>query len=293
MRKAKYDLDEAQVKPYFELNNVLQNGVFYAANQLYGITFKERKDIPVYQPDVRVFEVFDADGKPLALWYCDYFKRDNKNGGAWMNKFVDQSKLLGTLPVVYNVANFTKPAPGEPALISFRRRDHHVPRIRPRPARHVRRHRVSDAFRHRRGARLRRVPVAVQRALGELSGGVRALREALQDRRADARGARRQDQEGRDVQSGLRAHRGAGRRGTRHAVAHASGRARRCRIRMRSKQQALEKTKLSLSYVPPRYRSSYFPAHLGQRLRGRLLRLSVERDAGRRCLSSGSRITAA
>ncbi len=119
VRKARYDLDEAQVKPYFELNNVLQNGVFYAANQLYGLTFKERKDIPVYNPDVRVFEVFDANGKPLALFYCDYFKRDNKNGGAWMDVFMGQSKLLGTLPVVYNVANFTKPAAGEPALISF------------------------------------------------------------------------------------------------------------------------------------------------------------------------------
>jgi peptidyl-dipeptidase Dcp len=119
VRKAKYDLDESQVRPYFEVNNVLENGVFYAANQLYGITFKERKDIPVYQPDVRVFEVFEANGKLLALWYCDYFKRDNKAGGAWMSNFVQQSKLLGTLPVIYNVANFTKPAPGQPALISF------------------------------------------------------------------------------------------------------------------------------------------------------------------------------
>jgi len=119
VRKARYDLDESKVKPYFELNNVLENGVFYAANQLYGLTFKERKDIPVYQPDVRVFEVFDANGKPLALFYGDYFKRDNKNGGAWMSSFVGQSKLLGTLPVVYNVCNFTKPASGEPALISF------------------------------------------------------------------------------------------------------------------------------------------------------------------------------
>ena len=120
VRKAKFDLDESQIKPYFELNNVLENGVFYAANQLYGITFKERKDIPVYQSDVRVFEVTDADGKPLALWYCDYFKRDNKNGGAWMDSLVGQSKLLGTLPVVFNVANFAKPAPGEPALLNFR-----------------------------------------------------------------------------------------------------------------------------------------------------------------------------
>jgi peptidyl-dipeptidase Dcp len=120
VRKAKYDLDEAQTRPYFELDNVLENGVFYAAHQLYGISFKERKDIPVYHPDVRVFEVTDADGKPLALWYCDYYKRDNKNGGAWMSEFVGQSKLLGTLPVIYNVANLPKPAPGEPALISFR-----------------------------------------------------------------------------------------------------------------------------------------------------------------------------
>ena len=82
-------------------------------------TFKERKDIPVYQPDVRVFEVFDKDGTPLGLMYFDYFKRDNKSGGAWMSNFVDQSKLLGTKPVIYNVANFTKPAPGQPALISF------------------------------------------------------------------------------------------------------------------------------------------------------------------------------
>jgi peptidyl-dipeptidase Dcp len=119
VRKAKYDLDESQIKPYFELNNVLENGVFYAAHQLYGLNFKERHDIPVYQPDVRVFEVSNADGSPLALFYCDYFKRDNKNGGAWMDNFVGQSKLLGTKPVIYNVANFTKPAPGQPALLSW------------------------------------------------------------------------------------------------------------------------------------------------------------------------------
>jgi peptidyl-dipeptidase Dcp len=119
VRKARYDIDDVQVKPYFELDNVLQNGVFYAANQLYGITFKERHDIPVYQPDVRVFEVFDVNGKHLALFYCDYFKRDNKNGGAWMSQFVGQSRLLETSPVVYNVANLPKPVEGEPALISF------------------------------------------------------------------------------------------------------------------------------------------------------------------------------
>ncbi len=119
VRKAKYNLDGSQIAPYFELNNVLQNGVFFAANRLYGLTFKERHDIPVYHPDVRVFEVFDPSGQPLALFYTDYFKRDNKQGGAWMDQFVDQSSLTGWKPVVFNVANFTKPAAGQPALLTF------------------------------------------------------------------------------------------------------------------------------------------------------------------------------
>jgi len=119
VRKAKYDLDEAEVKPYFELNKVLENGVFYAAQQLYGLSFKERRNLPVYHPDVRVFEVFDKNGKSFALFYADYYKRDNKSGGAWMNNLVDQSYLLGTRPVITNVCNFTKPAAGQPALISF------------------------------------------------------------------------------------------------------------------------------------------------------------------------------
>src|ERR671933_2728297 len=99
VRKAEYSLDESQIKPYFLLDSVLQNGVFYAANRMYGITFKERKDIPVYHPDVRVFEVFDADGSSLALFYADYYSRPSKSGGAWMDVFVDQSALLGTKPV--------------------------------------------------------------------------------------------------------------------------------------------------------------------------------------------------
>jgi peptidyl-dipeptidase Dcp len=119
VRKRDYELDEAQLKPYLVLERVLHDGVFFAATQLYGITFHERTDLPVYHPDVKVFEVFDADGSPLALFYCDLFKRDNKIGGAWMDAFVDQSALLGTKPVIYNVANFTKPAPGQPALLTF------------------------------------------------------------------------------------------------------------------------------------------------------------------------------
>ncbi len=119
VRKARYDLDDNQLKPYFELSKVLNDGVFYAANQLYGVTFKRRTDLPVWQPDVMVFDVLDKDGSQLGLIYFDYFKRDNKNGGAWMSNYVGQSKLLGTKPVVFNVANFTKPAPGQPALITF------------------------------------------------------------------------------------------------------------------------------------------------------------------------------
>jgi peptidyl-dipeptidase Dcp len=119
VRQAEYNLDEDQLKPYLSLDRVLQDGVFFAANQLYGLTFKERKDLPVYQPDVRVFEVVDQTGRSMGLFYADYFKRDNKSGGAWMDSFVDPSGLKGTKPVVYNVANFTKPAPGMPALLSF------------------------------------------------------------------------------------------------------------------------------------------------------------------------------
>ncbi len=119
VKKERYDVDENQIRPYFEINNVLQNGVFYAANKLYGLTFRERHDLPVYQEDVRVFDVIDKDGLQIALFYCDYFKRDNKNGGAWMDNFVSQSKLMGTKPVIYNVTNFTKPAAGQPALLSF------------------------------------------------------------------------------------------------------------------------------------------------------------------------------
>jgi peptidyl-dipeptidase Dcp len=119
LRTARYDFDQAQVKPYFELNHVLQDGVFFAAHELYGLSFKERKDLPAYQPDVRVFEVFDADGSPLALFLADYFARDNKQGGAWMNSFVRQSKLFGLKPVVANNLNIPKPQAGAPALLTF------------------------------------------------------------------------------------------------------------------------------------------------------------------------------
>ncbi|QCX38892.1 M3 family metallopeptidase [Aureibaculum algae] len=119
VRKAKYDLDEDQIKPYFELKTVLEKGVFYAAEKLYGITFKSRTDIPVYHKDVMVYEVFEQNGDKLGLFYGDFFARSSKRGGAWMSNFVTQSKLYNKKPVIYNVCNFSKPAEGEVALITF------------------------------------------------------------------------------------------------------------------------------------------------------------------------------
>ncbi|MES3629693.1 MAG: M3 family metallopeptidase [Longimonas sp.] len=119
VREAEYDIDDQEVRPYFELNQVLEDGVFYTMNRLYGISFEERFDLPVYHEDVRVFDVIDHDGEQLGLFYADYFARDSKRGGAWMSSFVGQSHLLDKKPVVVNVLNIPKPAEGEPALISF------------------------------------------------------------------------------------------------------------------------------------------------------------------------------
>jgi peptidyl-dipeptidase Dcp len=118
VRRAKYAFDESEVRPYYELNHVIIDGVFYAAQRLYGLTFKERHDLPVYQPDVRVFEVYDRDGKPLALFIGDYYARPSKHGGAWMNAYMQQSGLFGTKPVVANHLNIPKPPPGEPTLLT-------------------------------------------------------------------------------------------------------------------------------------------------------------------------------
>ncbi len=119
VRKEKYDLDANEIKPYFEVTTVLEKGVFYAAERMYGITFKVRKDLPVYNQDVVAYEVFDKDKKSMAIYYLDFFTRDNKSGGAWMNNFVNQSHYLKQKPVIVNVFNFQKPAPGKPSFISF------------------------------------------------------------------------------------------------------------------------------------------------------------------------------
>jgi peptidyl-dipeptidase Dcp len=119
VRKSRFGFDQAEVKPYFELSHVLQDGVFYAAHELYGLSFKERHDLPVYQSDVRVFEVFNADGSSVGLFLTDYFARDNKRGGAWSSGFVDQSRLLDLKPVIVNNLNIPKPSQGQPALLTF------------------------------------------------------------------------------------------------------------------------------------------------------------------------------
>jgi len=118
VRKARYAFDESELRPYYELNHVIIDGVFFAAGKLYGLTFKERHDLPVYLPEVRVFEVYDRDGKPLALFLGDYYARPSKRGGAWMNAYIEQSDLFATKPVVANHLNIPKPPPGEPTLLT-------------------------------------------------------------------------------------------------------------------------------------------------------------------------------
>ncbi len=119
VRAQKYDLDPELVKPYFELDRVLRDGMFYTLNRFYGVSFNERRDLPVYHPDVRVFDVIDSDGTQIGLFYADYFARPSKRGGAWMSTFVDQSELLNQKPVVLNVMNIPKPVEGQPALLTF------------------------------------------------------------------------------------------------------------------------------------------------------------------------------
>ncbi|WP_064747539.1 M3 family metallopeptidase [Lysobacter antibioticus] len=119
VRKEKFAFDEAQLKPYFEMKNVLENGVFYAAGQLYGLKFKQRTDLPLYHADTSVYDVYDADGKQLAIFIADMYARDSKRGGAWMNSYVEQSELFGTLPVVANHLNIPKPPAGKPTLMTW------------------------------------------------------------------------------------------------------------------------------------------------------------------------------
>ena len=119
MKKALLDISDDEVKPYFNVDSVLVNGVFYAANLVYGLTFKERTDIPTYHPDMRVFEVIDKDGKPLALFYGDYYRRPTKRGGAWMDAFQEQTHRWNLLPIIFNVCNTAKAPEGQPSLLTW------------------------------------------------------------------------------------------------------------------------------------------------------------------------------
>ena len=119
MKKQLLDISDDEVKPYFNVDSVLLNGVFYAANRVYGLTFKQRTDIPTYHPDMKVFEVIDKDGKPKALFYCDYFRRPTKRGGAWMDGFQKQSRQRQQLPIIFNVCNNAKAPDGQPSLLTW------------------------------------------------------------------------------------------------------------------------------------------------------------------------------
>ena len=279
VRKAEYDIDESEVRPYFELDRVLNDGVFYAANKMYGITFKPRPDIPVYHPDVRVWEVFDADGKSLALFYGDYYQRPSKQGGAWCDTFVDQSRLMGTKPVVTNNLNLTKPAAGQPALISFA--DATVVFHEFGHALHAMFQNITYPTLAQTTARLRRVPVAVQRALGDRADRLRQLREAPQDRRADAGRPRREDQEGEDLQPGLHDDRVPRGRPARHGLALAAlRRAETGRERFREGNARARdgRARRGAAAVP----HHLLRAHLGRGVRRGLLRLPLGRGHRRR-----------
>ena len=192
VRKAKYAFDESEVRPYYELNHVIIDGVFFAANKLYGLTFKERHDLPVYQPDVRVFEVYDRDGKPLAIFIGDYYARPSKRGGAWMNAYVPQNDLFGTKPVVANHLNIPKPPPGEPTLLT---------QDEVRTAFHEFGHALHGMFSNVKYPRFSgtsvprdfvEYPSQVNEMWATVAGSPRQLRETLQDRGTNAAGVARQ-----------------------------------------------------------------------------------------------------
>ncbi len=220
VRVAQYALDEEQIKPYFELDRVLQDGVFYAANRLYGLTFRERHDLPVYHPDVRVFEVFDADTS-LGLFYADYFKRDNKNGGAWSSGYMGRSSFFNTRPVITNTCNFAAPAPGQPPLMTWSEVTTMF---------HEFGHALAAFMNNAPYPRLGGMPrdfVEVPSQFNEhwaLDPEVFAhFARHYPHRRADAAGAGRQDPPHHHLRPGLRHHRVPGGRAARHGVAHGAG----------------------------------------------------------------------
>ena len=282
VRADRYAFDASQLRPYLEMDNVIENGVFFAANQLYGLTFEPRPELPVYQSDVRVWEVFDADGEALGLFLGDYYARPSKRGGAWMNAYVSQSHLLGTSPVVANHLNVPKPPAGEPTLLTF---DEVTTLF------HEFGHALHGFFSNveypyfagTSVPRVRRVPVAGQRDVGHLAGGAGELRRPPRDRRADAgrpAGAGAGDAA---VQPGIRHHGVPRRVAARPGVAPDHGRRgsgrRRCRgVRGGCAGGGGGRTRRGAAALP----QHLLLAHLEQRLLGRVLLLHLERGARRR-----------
>ena len=162
VRQARYAFNQDELKPYYESTRVLEDGVFYAATRLYGITFKRRADLQGYSPDMSVYEVFNEDGSALALFLCDLYARPNKRGGAWMNAYVPQNGLTGSKPVVGHPPERHEAGRRPAHAADARRGEHALPRVRPRAAWHVLRREVSEICRHPRAARLRGVPLAGQ-----------------------------------------------------------------------------------------------------------------------------------
>ena len=225
VRKAKYDLDENEVKPYLQLEK-LREGMFWVAGELLGFAFTPVTDVEVYHPDVRVWEVKDkATGKHVGLWYFDPYARPGKRSGAWMQTYRRQERFQGAVTtIVEQQLELREGRRGRAGPHQLGRGAHALPRVRSRAPRPELGRDLPDARRHAGRARLRRVPVAAPRALGPHARGARALRAALPDGRADAAGARREDREGRELQPGLR-HRRVPERGARRHEAPPRGRA--------------------------------------------------------------------
>jgi Zn-dependent oligopeptidase len=169
VRQATIDVDLASLRPYFELERVLSDGIFFAANRLYGLTFTERSDLRGYHPEVRVWEVFEADGSGLGLFLGDYYTRDTKNGGAWMNSFVEQSALQGTRAVVVNNLNIPQAGPRRADPAHLRRSGDRLPRVRPCASRTPLQRHLPLAVRDERAQGLRRIPLAGQRDVDALA----------------------------------------------------------------------------------------------------------------------------
>ncbi len=211
VKRERYAVDEQALRPYFELDRVLNDGVFFAANALYGITFHERADLAGYHPDVRVWEVRNSDGTELGLFLGDYYTRESKRGGAWMNSLVEQSGLLNTRPVVINNLNISKPPAGRTHAPDPGRAAHHLPRVRPCPARAVLRRHLSAVLRHLRAAGLRGIPLAGERNVDHVAGGPGQLRPPPRHRRGAAAGGCGQARRRAALGRGLRHHRIPGR----------------------------------------------------------------------------------